>query len=127
MNRTGHRYRKRRSCAALLHAAAFVFFLLYTAPHRVHHFFEQSPGIPPVDHARPNDTSGNHGHEGNPQHPLRTDCAAQTAAQNSHCAAPPLIELPFSILACAHFEATESARDVSFNPAPCSQRAPPLA
>jgi hypothetical protein len=112
-------------------AAAFLFFVLYTAPHRVHHVFEQAPFAPADldDHAQASSTAGSHehDHEGKSPLPQRSDCAAQMAAQSTHFASPPLIELPFSTFACARTELVVVARAASFNPSPFSQRAPPLA
>ena len=129
MDRTGQRNWNRRSHAATVYAAAFVFFLLYTAPHRVHHFFEQAPLAPDEHHghARSSDpgTTHEHDHEGNSPHPRRSDCAAQMAAQSTHFASPPLIEFPFSTFACARAELVEAGWAASFNPSPFSQRAPP--
>jgi hypothetical protein len=112
-------------------AAAFLFFVLYTAPHRVHHFFEQG-SIAPIeddDYARASDRTGTrrHDHERKSPQPQRSDCAAQMAGQCTHFASPPLIEFPFSTFACAHTELLEAASAASFNPSPFSQRAPPLA
>jgi hypothetical protein len=129
MNGTAHHYRKRKSCAATLYAAALVFFLLYTAPHRVHHFFEQRPMAPDEqhDHARSSDPGAahEHDHEGKSPYPRRSDCVAQMAAQSAHFASPPLIEFPFSTFACARAELLEAGWAASFNPSPFSQRAPP--
>jgi hypothetical protein len=128
MDRTGQRNWNRRSYAAIVSAAAFVFFLLYTAPHRVHHFFEQRmAAADPHDHARSSDRNATHehDHEGNSPRPQRSDCAAQMAAQSAHFAAPPLIEFPFSIFARARAELVEAGWAASFNPSPFSQRAPP--
>lgn len=66
--------------AAALWAASFVFFLVYSAPHRVHHFFEQAPAA-----------SHNHAHDDHDQQkhdqktPNSSDCVFQVSA--SRCAA----------------------------------------
>jgi hypothetical protein len=59
-----HRFRSllTRSASAFW-AASFLFFLLYSAPHRVHHFFEQFPQAAhhhDSDHEHPNN-GGGHG------------------------------------------------------------------
>jgi hypothetical protein len=60
--------------------AALLFFLCYTAPHRVHHFF---------DRAQPQSTAHTDDHHGNSdtsnQPPNDTDCVFQTSA--NRCAA----------------------------------------
>jgi hypothetical protein len=112
-------------------AAAFLFFVLYTAPHRVHHFFEQGPIAPADhdDHARSGNSGGTqrHDHDGQSPQPQRPDCAVQLVAQSTHFASPPLIEFPFSTFACARTELLEVAWAAPFDPSPFSQRAPPLA
>jgi len=109
-------------------AAAFLFFVLYTAPHRVHHFFEQGRFAPaPHDHhAATAEAGGSHKHDHDAPQSQPADCAAQLAAQNTHFASPPLIELPFSTSARACADLLTVARSESFNPSPFSQRAPPL-
>ena len=61
-------------------AATFLFFLLYTAPHRVHHFFDRAE---PVSHANTDD------HHDNSDQPNQAsndaDCVFQTSA--NRCAA----------------------------------------
>jgi hypothetical protein len=41
MNSTNQPHSKRKGYAAAVCATAFLFFLVYAAPHRVHHFFDQ--------------------------------------------------------------------------------------
>ena len=59
-------------------AASFLFFLLYSAPHRVHHFFDQ---VQPADHHSDN-------RRDKPDHHQKragdSDCVFQASA--SHCA-----------------------------------------
>jgi len=56
-------------------AASLLFFLCYSAPHRVHHFFDQ---IQPASHA----TSGDHHGETDQRDnvPTSSDCVFQAAA-----------------------------------------------
>jgi hypothetical protein len=123
--------RENRGQACVAVAAAFLFFVLYSAPHRVHHFFEQRPVAAAQDnnqawHGDPSAANG-HDHEREPPQPKPTDCAAQLAAQNTHLAALPLIEFPFAKFTSTAVEPHAVARASSFNPSPYSQRAPPLA
>ena len=56
-------------------AASFLFFILYSAPHRVHHFFERTE---PVSHASADD---HHRDSKQPnQVPKNTDCIFQASA-----------------------------------------------
>ena len=58
-----------------LWAASFLFFLFYSAPHRVHHFFDQ---VRPASHA----TSGDHHDKTDQQNkaPNASDCVFQASA-----------------------------------------------
>jgi hypothetical protein len=119
-----------RSKARLALATAFLFFVLYTAPHRVHHFFEplapaQNGAAVHHDNRAPDDA---HGHDHVPQAPGTdtTDCVVQSLAQNAHASTPPLIELPLPAFAYARFEYPSIAWAAAFNPSPFSQRAPPI-
>jgi hypothetical protein len=123
--------RENRGQARVAVAAAFLFFVLYSAPHRVHHFFEQGTVA-----ATQNDNqawhdhtpaANGHDHKREPPQPRPTDCAAQLAAQNTHFAALPLIEFPFATFNSTAVEPHAVARATSFNPSPYSQRAPPFA
>lgn len=70
MNEPGHRTTSRISkFAASLWAASFLFFLLYSAPHQVHHVFEQSPQA--------------HHHDGDHHHP--TSNRHHRSSTDSHC------------------------------------------
>jgi hypothetical protein len=113
------------ACCAL--AALLLFFVLYSAPHRVHHAFEQGP-LAPVAHAQDAATSERRGHEHDhePTPSQPTDCAAQLAAQNTHFASPPLIEISLSTIGRMRSDRPPSLCAASFNPSPFSQRAPPL-
>jgi hypothetical protein len=81
MNDTGHLATSRISkYAAVLWAVSFVFFLVYSAPHRVHHFFEQVPS--PSQHHSPDDQNkSKHDHKT----PNASDCVFQASA--NRCAA----------------------------------------
>src|SRR5262245_16034443 len=74
-----HRLSRATRAAYAFCAASFLFFLVYSAPHRVHHIFEQleatsqQSGHDHHDGSNPNKTSSNN-----------SDCAFQTTA--SRCA-----------------------------------------
>jgi hypothetical protein len=114
-------------------AAAFVFFLAASAPHRVHHFFEQFPA--PAEqrvalaHTHEHAADEQHGHHNdhNPLPKQQNDCVVLTVAQNAHAS---LVQ-PFTFTTAASALARRAAPAIviasSFNPSPFSQRAPPQA
>jgi hypothetical protein len=119
-------------------AGAFLFFVLYSAPHRVHHLFEElgvSPKssddaatpIAPHDHPEQNPEHDNSGHEhdhsseGSP----KADCVAQAVAQNFHLATAQAIEVSYLKLASETQPVITLATHYHFRPSPFSQRAPP--
>jgi hypothetical protein len=71
-----NRYPKGKSYAAALCAAAFVFFLVYSAPHRVHHFFDQATPVS-HDHFDGHHDKSNH-QENSTKDP---DCVFQVSAK----------------------------------------------
>jgi hypothetical protein len=75
MTGTDHPHSKRSSCAAALYAAAFLFFLVYSAPHRVHHFFDQA-NLTSHDHSDNHHGESNH----NDKSTQDPDCFFQAAA-----------------------------------------------
>ncbi|HEY7715150.1 MAG TPA: hypothetical protein VIE90_11615 [Candidatus Binatia bacterium] len=116
-------------------AAAFWFFLAVSAPHRVHHFFEQVPAASEYPAAEIQSHDHVHGDDHNPadhdrrqrQRPLQQrDCVILFAAQNAHASV--VQSFNFTVRECARTRDPEPifATTVSFNPAPFSQRAPPL-
>src|SRR5574341_1455027 len=120
---------KRSLC--LQSALSLLFFLIFSAPHRVHHFFDQpgaSPATEPAtasvqDHVEDD-------HENHPSLPppgsRQNDCVVLTATQNAHALAAAPFEL--TIFATIHDPTRKSFIPfvASFNPSPRSQRAPPL-
>jgi len=81
MNDTGHLATSSiRKYAAVLWAVSFVFFLVYSAPHRVHHYFEQVPN-PSQHHSRDDQNQSKHDHKT----PNASDCVFQASA--NRCAA----------------------------------------
>jgi hypothetical protein len=122
-----------RGKACVLVAAAFLFFVLYSAPHRVHHLLEQAPFAPAQTNAATDGghsaSDNHHGHNRIPKTPGTNpaDCAVQSLAQNAHASTPALIGLPAQTAACSRRNETAVAWTASFNPSPFAQRAPPLA
>lgn len=115
-----------------LHAAvSLLLFLVLSAPHRVHHFFEQftSPQSIGLANASVHD-HGDSRHENHSPVPApasqQNNCAVLTATQAAHALAASSFELTIFAAPVEHkrIESTHSA--LSFNPAPYSQRAPPL-
>jgi hypothetical protein len=113
-------------------AAAFWFFLVASAPHRVHHFFEQVSAsqknhgahIQSHEHADGKQHGDDDHHHRQPAQPK--DCTVLSVAQNAHAS---LVQsFHFAVLECtvARDRDLPVATASSFNPAPLSQRAPPL-
>jgi cytidylate kinase len=116
-------------------AAAFWFFLAASAPHRVHHFFEQfpAPGKQQTahDHIHQYADGEHHRHDGHDrqrgQRPSQqNDCVVLAVVQNAQAS---IVEsFSFAVLESAVARGIErpAAIPSSFNPSPFSQRAPPL-
>jgi hypothetical protein len=112
-------------------AAAFVFFLAASAPHRVHHFFEQfpAPAEQRAAHTHEHADGSQHSHHDhhNSRPKQQNDCVVLSVAQNAHAS---LVQaFHFAVIASAMARCGESAVTAvsSFNPSPFSQRAPPQA
>jgi hypothetical protein len=123
-----------RGTGRLLLAIAFLFFLISSEPHRVHHFFEESQltkakNVNSDDRQNSTHEAAGQDHNRVPQAPARNsgECAVLSLAQNAHGFTAPVIALPFQTVACAHAADLTVFSTVSFNPCPFSQRAPPLA
>jgi hypothetical protein len=110
-------------------AAAFVFFLAASAPHRVHHFFEQFPAPAGQDiaHAHEHADGAHHSHHDhhNPKPKQQNDCVVLSVAQNAHASLVQVFD--FAVISSAVVRRGESPTTSvsSFNPSPFSQRAPP--
>jgi hypothetical protein len=123
MNRIDHRHSLviHRSAAALW-AASFLFFLLYSAPHQVHHFFEQLPKA----NYHGNDEHQNTDRDGRSS--TEPNCVFQISASRCHLGlawqvAPVLWSLLVSPLAFVQ----AVTNTTNFRPASFQIRAPPLA
>src|SRR5687767_670964 len=67
-------------------ALSFLLFLVFSAPHRVHHVYDQlpSPAAHPVSHAEAHDHS-NHNDRSLPDQPAKAnDCIVLAVAQSAH-------------------------------------------
>src|SRR5262245_13896867 len=114
-----------------LHAVvSLLFFLILSAPHRVHHLFEplSQPKSLGTDAAVIHDHADNH-HQNHPtkQSPAskQTDCAVLAVAQNAHGLAASSFEHLVLALTPTGPHVRAFTLSSSFNPSPCSQRAPP--
>jgi hypothetical protein len=119
----------RSSCAVGI-VSLFVLFLVASAPHRVHHFFEKLPFPVAETHSHAHDhptsdTSQSHGQDHESRQPQQSDCAMQSVAQNSHVSSAQLIEIAFLEISSAQKADHRVVISTSFNPSPFSQRAPP--
>jgi hypothetical protein len=109
--------------APALWAASFLFFLIYSQPHRVHHFFEQFPAAHQQDN--------NHHHPSRDHHNRRTNdsnCVFQVSASRCHLglAAQVSPEPPPIWISPIKFSGT-TTQTTDFRPAVFHIRAPPLA
>jgi hypothetical protein len=119
-----------RSVCSLGIVSVFVFFLASSAPHRVHHIFENlshpdekvstSDASHPSDHAQ-TDTADNKNDGKSP----KTDCVAASVAQNAHLS---IVQVPAIDLVAAEIQAQSKPQVLSlatFNSSPYRERAPP--
>jgi len=113
-------------------ALALLLFLAISAPHRVHHFFEQfsvtaeSQAAHVEAHEHADDLA--HEHEHTPARGAQqNDCVVLSVAQHSHAAAVQPFEVQLVERFITRRGESTPATTVKFDAAPCSQRAPPLA
>jgi hypothetical protein len=117
-------FRNFRSICGLGIVSLFVLFLTASAPHRVHHFFEQSQFPVAHDHDAADKP---HSHGQDSPKPQQSDCAVQSVAQNSHISSVQLIAVPFLEIALAYKPDPGIIASSFFDASPFSQRAPPAA
>ena len=108
-----------RSAYALC-AASLLFFIVYTAPHRVHHFFDR------IQTASHEDSGDRHKNEQPNKSTAEPDCVFQLSA--SRCALR--VTAPFQALALTRlvqelFFSNDSQHQISFFAAAFHIRAPP--
>ena len=125
-------FRNFRSICALGIVSLFVLFLTVSAPHRVHHFFEQpqfpvAESIPTATIMTPPTRLTATATDHDSPKPQHSDCAMQSVAQNSHISSVQLIEVPFLEIALAHKPDPRIVASSFFDASPFSQRAPPAA
>ena len=119
-------------------AGAFLFFVLYSAPHRVHHLFEKlgvpqetsdDAATPTPSHTHPGQNSGHddagHEHDQSPGGSTKADCVGQAVAQNSHVAPAEAAEVDCLEVASKTQPIVTLSWHYHFSPSPFSQRAPP--
>jgi hypothetical protein len=111
-----------RRCGSAVWAAAFLFFLLYSAPHQVHHVFEQLPQAHHHDADHEHSTPDRHDHSSS-----GSNCVFQISASRCHLAvaqhvAPTLLAIVIGVLPDFH-----SSDDATNLVAAFHIRAPPLA
>jgi hypothetical protein len=125
---------------ALVTVWFFVLLLVSSAPHRVHHVFEDLH-FPPKSSADAATRSEAHAHlDENSEHDnashehdhssggsAKADCIAQALAQNSHLAPAQAIEVSYLKHESETQPAVTLAPHYHFRPSPFSQRAPPKA
>lgn len=111
-------------------AISLLFFVVFSVPHRVHHFFEQTaaPEAHRIAHGHAHDYSNGNGrdaHDPSPPASKRSDCIVLSVAQSAHVSLLALFTLPIfeGAATCRHdHRATTVA---SRHSSPASPRAPP--
>jgi hypothetical protein len=127
--KTQRRVSKLRRGFYLSCATAFWFFIAASAPHRVHHFFEQLSTTHHVARVQTNEpSSGEHRHDGreNKRPAQQNDCIVLSVAQHAHASVVQSFTLAVRESAVGRPHERPIVAASSFNPAPFSQRAPPL-
>jgi hypothetical protein len=112
-------------------AVAFLFFLVFSTPHRVHHFFEGFPAQSDGHgaQAKAHGHAGGEHHSHNKQHGQKpssqNDCSVLSVAKNAHASVVHSFDFAvFKTIAARNQDPTYQTAS-SFNPSPFSQRAPP--
>jgi hypothetical protein len=131
---------KQKPGLALITGWFFVFLLVSSAPHRVHHAFEDlrfsqksnadaATGSEGHTHAHDNSEHDNHGHEHDRSSggSAKADCVTQAVAQNFHLASAQGTEVSYIELGSETRPAVTLAPRYHFSLSPFSQRAPPQA
>ena len=128
----------RRSALALGTGWFFVLVLASSAPHRVHHVFEdlsfshkssddaatRSEAHAHLDENSEHDNAG-HEHDRSSGGSAKADCIAQAVAQNFHLAPAQATEVSYLELQSQTQPAVTLAPHYQFSLSPFSQRAPP--
>jgi hypothetical protein len=119
------------SSTSLGTAVVFTFFLAASAPHRVHHFFEQiSFPTDTVEHSHDAEHSAHHDHAPSHKHrsqPKPINCPVYSATQHSQLSTVQAVQITFIrtfITGCIDHPVVRLSTS---NPSPFNQRAPPQA
>lgn len=129
MIRAGKQFSARRGLC-LNAALLLLFFLVFSAPHRVHHFFEQSspPSADRVAPTQAHDHSNGSDRDGRNQAPpasKHNDCAVLSVTHLAHGALVSLFSLPISQSAATWREDHRGTVLASYHFSLASPRAPP--
>jgi hypothetical protein len=120
-------------------AGAFLFFVLYSAPHRVHHLFENLPSSQAGDHETAPVAAASESHEHGHDHhsgsessdpgrsSAKSDCVAQSVAQNSHLSFHQPLKIAYHPLKIKAQADPPVVAAYQLSRSPSSQRAPPPA
>lgn len=124
MNESGHRADSRISkYAAALWAGSFLFFLLYSAPHQVHHVFEQLPQAQHHDADHDHTTGNQHNRSS-----TDSNCVFQISASRCHLGfASPITSTLLPVLLGFLTDTLPNDSGAANLTAACHIRAPPLA
>ena len=106
--------------AHILCAVSLLFFIVYTAPHRVHHFFDQA-------RAASHEDSGDHHNTGQPNKSrAESDCVFQVSANRCAVNATAQVQpLPLARLVQDLFVFYDTNRPQQYHAATFQIRAPP--
>jgi hypothetical protein len=115
-----------RSSVALATAALFAFFLAASAPHRVHHFFEENYFPPESVGHSDSEHHHEHPHKHAPE-PEPIKCPVYSVAQHSQVSIVQSFEITLVQTLIAGCVNRPVVRLSSNRPSPISQRAPPKA
>ena len=120
-----------RSICSLGIVSLFLFFLAASAPHRVHHIFENllhsDENFSSWDVSTESHDSQTHraDHKKDDSTSAKTDCVAASVAQNAHVS---IVQVPEIGLRAAELQGQSKPQVLafaSFNPSPFGERAPP--
>ena len=143
-------FRNLHSTLAIGIVSLFVLFLTVSAPHRVHHLFENlrepnhhghhvHKSMRPRATSAVDDHTHGHAHSAGPLHAgtthhdqnhddnPQTVCLLESASQHSHLSIVHLAKIPFLSTESGERSGGLFLRLPPFNPSPSSQRAPPEA
>jgi hypothetical protein len=111
-------------------AVSLLFFLAFSAPHRVHHFFEQTlvPAAPRSSQGQAHDHSNGSPRDAHDQAPpasKQSDCTVLLLAQTAHASLVALSTLPIFESAATWLDDQRATVGGARHFSPASPRAPP--